>query len=126
MDGRAGASRWLAVVCRAIPGWSELPSKADMACSVVFFSNGLEMDGYGMLSGRFICKGQRECVSVKFAAFGFEQTGSRTLEGGKCVPHGLAHRVEHDTKHLHGVRISSGKEFVECHEDVASAEITRV
>jgi len=126
MNWRAGASRGFAVVCGPIPIRSELPCKADVARSVVFLSNGLEMVGYGLLGRSFIRKGKRKGVPMKFTAFGFEQTGSRTLKCGECVPHGSAHRVEHDTEHLHRVGVSTRKELVERHQDVARAEVARV
>lgn len=85
--GGTSAATGFSVVGSAVAIGIELPSVADVPCRVVVRPHRLEVMVDRCFSRGPVRERQRKGVAVEFAALGFEQTGSRTVECGKSVPH---------------------------------------
>ena len=87
VDGGAGAARRLSVIGSPETIGPELPGVANVAGCMMRFLYLIQKNGYGVRCCIFICKGQREGISVKLAPLGFEQSGAAIRQCWKGVAH---------------------------------------
>ena len=86
-----------------------------MASGMMCLSYLAKMRLHGSLCAFFIGKGQWKRIPVKLASFGFKEPFAWAEYFWESVPFHLAHGVEHYTEHLHGMRVSAFKKFIEGH-----------